>query len=151
MGKADAIDCSKDVSLTQQSGKDECDINLIVERAKRGAAIPNLNEREPMYGDFTLLPTDLRDCLEIVRKADEAFKALDAHVRRRFDNDPSKMIDFLNDPKNRDEAITLGLVKAPVEPVVDPVVAELSALRKDLSANAGVSGPKKSKAKPDDD
>lgn len=148
MGKADAIDCSKDVSLTQQSGKDECDINLIVERAKRGADIANLNPHPPMYGDFTSLPKDLRECLVTVRKAEEAFMTLDAVVRRRFENDPSQMMDFLNDPKNRDEAISLGLVKAPVEPVVDPVVREISGLRKDLKES---SGAKKSVPKGNDE
>lgn len=134
MGKLDKIDCSKDVKLTQQSAKDECDINLIVERAKRGADISHLTTRTPMYGDFTELPTDLRDCLNQVRKADEAFMSLDAVVRKRFENDPVKLMDFLNDPANRDEAISLGLVAAPPDvPVPDvpvketPVVAEVAA------------------------
>jgi len=148
MGKADAIDCSKDVSLTQQSGADECDINKIVERAKRGAQL-TVTDRTPQYGDFTQLPTDLRDCLNIVRKADEAFMSLDAHVRRRFDNDPSKMMDFLNDPANRDEAIELGLVAPPPPPPPsDPTLEELKLIRKDLKEN---SGTKKSKSKDDDE
>lgn len=106
-------------SLTQQSGKDECDINFIVERAKRGAALP-VNPREPFYGDFTQVPTDLRECLVEVKKAESAFMSLDAQVRRRFENDPAQLLDFLNDPNNRAEAISLGLVKAPVVPPVDP-------------------------------
>lgn len=143
MGKLDKIDCSKDKPLTQQSAKDECDINIIVERAKRGADIAHVNDRTPRYGDFRELPTDLREALYQVRKADEAFMSLDAVVRRRFENDPVLLIDFLNDPKNRDEAISLGLVAAPVkaaEPVVEPA-----------APIADVSGPKKSKAKPVDE
>lgn len=140
MGKLDKIDCSKDVPLTQQSSKDECDINLIVERAKRGAEISHLNDRTPQYGDFTQIPKDLRECLLIVKAADDAFMSLDAGVRRRFDNDPAKMVDFLNDPDNREEAIALGLVSAPPvkpeEPVVEPVkakVAEVKAKAKPVS------------------
>lgn len=124
MGKADKIDCSKDVKLTQQSAKDECDINLIIERAKRGADIAHVTDRTPQYGDFTEIPTDLRECLIAVKKADEAFMSLDAQVRRRFDNDPVLLLDFLHDPKNREEAISLGLVAPPpvkaVESVVEP-------------------------------
>lgn len=141
MGKLDKIDCSKDEPLTQQSGKDECDINLIVERAKRGAAVP-FNERQPFYGDFTEIPTDLRVCLDQAKKANDAFMSLDAKVRFEFDNDPVKLLDFLNDPKNRDRAIELGLVNAPpeadavVEPVQVPPIAD--------------SGVKKAKAKPVD-
>lgn len=147
MGKLDAIDCSKDVSLTQQSGAEECDINFIVERAKRGAAL-DVNPKPPMYGDFTSLPTDLRDCLAIVKKADEAFMTLDAQVRKRFENDPSQMMDFLKDPKNRDEAIKLGLVKAPVVPPVDESLETLRSIDSSLKANSGL---KKSRAKPDDE
>lgn len=144
MSKADAIDCSKDPKLTQQSSKDECDINKIVERAKRGADITHLNDRTPKYGDFTQLPTDLRECLLQVRKAEEAFMSLDAVVRRRFENDPVLMLDFLNDPKNRDEAINLGLVAAPAKPVEPPVVEPVAPVIAD-------SGVKKAKAKPVDD
>jgi len=144
MGKLDKIDCSKDEKLTQQSSKDECDINLIVERAKRGADITHLTTKVPQYGDFTQIPTDLRECLLQVRKADAAFMSLDAAVRRRFENDPVLLLDFLNDPKNRDEAIKLGLVAAPevtVPPVVEPPAPPI----------ADVSGSKKSKAKPVDE
>lgn len=144
MGNGPRIDCSGDEVFTQQSGKDECDINLIVERAKRGAQI-NVSARVPMYGDFTEVPTDLRDAMNIVRKADEAFMALDAQVRKRFDNDPAKMLDFLNDPKNRQEAVELGLVKAPPPPPVpDPTLEEIKGLRKDIS------GAKKSKRSDDE-
>lgn len=146
MGLKDKIDCSKDVMLTQQSSKDECDINMIVERAKRGADITHLTTRVPQYGDFTQIPTDLRECLVMVQKANEAFMTLDPFVRRRFENDPAVMLDFLNDPKNRDEAISLGLVAIPK--VIEPPVVEQPVA---APAIADVSGSKKSKAKPVDD
>lgn len=142
MGLKDKIDCSKDEVLTQQSAKDECDINKIVERAKRGAEIP-FRDREPIYGDFTQIPTDLRQCLVEVKKAETAFMSLDAHVRARFSNDPVLLLDFLNNPQNRDEAIKLGLVAAP-EPTEEPVV-------KPVAPPKANSGPKKSKAEPVDE
>lgn len=100
--------------MTQQSAKDECDINLIVESAKRGAnIIPNV--ATPMYGDFTNLP-DFRTALLMVNKAQDMFMALDARVRDRFANDPARLLDFLADDANRAEAQALGLLK-PVEPI----------------------------------
>lgn len=111
--KIGRIDCSQDIRLTQQSGKDECDINLIVEAAKRGADLSKLTRGTPVYGDFTNLP-DLRSALLIVKDAERAFFSLDAVVRKRFGNDPTLMMDFLMDPSNRDEAVKLGLVVAPV-------------------------------------
>lgn len=119
MGKGPKIDCSKDKPLTQQSAKDECDINVIIDRIKRGADLPSTQSNPPRYGDFSSIPTDLRECLNVVRQADELFMTLDAKVRRRFDNDPAKMLDFLNDEKNRQEAVDLGLVEAPPKPVED--------------------------------
>lgn len=148
MGIKDKIDCSKDTPLTQQSAAQECDINYIVERAKRGADITHLNPRIPRYGDFTEVPTDLRDCLNKVRQADEAFMSLDAQVRKRFENDPARLLDFLNDPKNRDEAVSLGLVAAPPVPKVDPVHEEIKGLRQDLKES---SGAKKSKRHAEDE
>lgn len=118
MGNGPRIDCSNDVPLTQQSAKDECDINLIVEAAKRGADLSQrLSGRTPMYGDFTGLP-DYREALLMVTKAREMFMGLDAFVRERFGNDPARLLDFLADDRNRDEAVKLGLVEPP--PVADP-------------------------------
>jgi len=129
MGKF-PIDCSKDVPLTQQSAKEECDINFIVERAKRGADLSQLvRNAVPKYGDFTSIPTDLRDCLNIVSRANALFMSMDAQVRRRFDNDPAKMLDFLNDPANRKEAVDLGLVDAPAELAAPAVPAPVVALK----------------------
>lgn len=108
------MDSSK--CLTQQSSAEECDINLIVAKAKRGGDISHLNTREPMYGDFRNLP-DLRSAKLMVMQAEAAFMSLDAFVRQRFDNDPAVLLDFLKDPANRDEAVKLGLVKAPLVPV----------------------------------
>lgn len=127
MGKGPRIDCSKDKPLTQQSAKDECDINVIIDRIKRGADLPSTADAPPRYADFTSIPTDLRECLNTVRLADELFMSMDAKVRRRFDNDPAKMLDFLNDEKNRQEAIDLGLVEAPPKPVVEPVAPPVKA------------------------
>lgn len=145
----DGIDCSKDEVFTQQSGAQECDINYIMDRALKGADVSSLrNPRSPQYGDFTQIPTDLRECLEVVRKADQAFMSLDAHVRKRFDNDPAKLMDFLHDPANRDEAVTLGLIQG--TPVIK--VDEREEKIRDLEAQvAALSGTKKAKSKKVDD
>jgi len=102
-------------TLTQQSAKDECDINLIVDRAKRGADLSQLSRGPGFYGDFTGLPS-YREALLMINAARDAFMALDASVRKRFSNDPAVLLDFLSDDRNREEAVRLGLVNAPVVP-----------------------------------
>lgn len=127
MGKGPRVDCSKETPITQQSEKDDADINVIVERAKRGA-IPPVIDRVARYGDFSEVPTDLREALNQFNFAKNLFMSLDPKIRFRFQNDPVQMLDFLADSRNRQEAIELGLVD---KPVVTPPVEEKKAPAKD--------------------
>lgn len=106
-------------SLTVQSFADECDINQIVARACAGQDIGHVNSRVAQYGDFSNVPNYM-DALALVNRANGMFASMSAQVRERFSNDPAKMIAFLQDPGNRDEAIKLGLVVKPVGEVVAP-------------------------------
>jgi len=47
--------------------------------------------------------------------------ALPAQLRVRFDHDPVKLLEFLENDQNRDEAIQLGLIDG--QPVVEPIVS----------------------------
>jgi len=105
--------CS-DPSLTQQHQKDDADINVIVERFGLTGQLPNAIS-EPQYGDFTNV-SDYHSAMNAVRAAQESFMELPAKLRSRFDNDPAKFIDFVTDDNNRQEAVSLGLVKAPTQP-----------------------------------
>lgn len=138
----------KDNHPAQQSPKDEVDINLIVERAKRGAGLLTINANVPKYGDFTGLPS-YRDALMMVNKARDMFMSLDAFVRERFGNDPARLLDFLSDEKNHDEAVKLGLVNAPpAAPAPDEHLAALKSIDESLKAS---SGPNKHRPKADRD
>lgn len=102
----------EDISLTQQSAKDECDINKIMERAMNGIMPPG-SSREPVYGDFTSSADDYHHAMNIVAEAREAFDTLPASVRARFQNDPAEILEFLADGENFDEAVKLGLIEKP--------------------------------------
>ena len=96
-------------SLTVQSEANACDINLIVERARRGI-MPITNPAIPQFGDFSDVP-DYQTAFERVQAAQAAFDSLPAAVRRRFDNDPALLLNFLNDERNKAEAVELGLLE----------------------------------------
>lgn len=96
-------------SLTIQSEKDSCDINLIVAKYAKSGIMGNWRTDQPMYGDFSS-STDFHDSFARIQQAEDSFMQLPANIRTRFENDPGKLIDFLSDVKNRDEAIALGLV-----------------------------------------
>lgn len=101
-------------SRTQQQFLKDCDINVILQRYMKHGADPRLPQ-EGMFGDFSNLP-DLQSAMNTVIEAETAFFGLPSKVRREFDNDPVKLLEFLQDPGNRDRAVELGLVDAPQEP-----------------------------------
>jgi phage internal scaffolding protein len=112
------LEC-QDPSLAQQHMKDECDINIIVERFGVTGQIP-VTPIEPSYGDFSGV-SDYHDALNRIKAADEAFMALPAKVRAKFDHDPNALLQFLQNDDNRNEAIQLGLIDG--QPVAEPIVS----------------------------
>lgn len=96
-------------SRTKQAFREECDINTIVQRAKKGMVITNLNTREKRYGDISQIP-DYRTAIDTVMRANGLFMALPSKTRERFSNDPAKYLEFVQDPENTDECIRLGLM-----------------------------------------
>lgn len=114
------VDCSKDVRLTVQADAAEADINKIIARIDKGGMLTRINRSEPFYGDISEFG-GLQESIIKVQKANELFMDMSAAVRERFDNDPVKMIDFLGDDDNLDEAIALGMVLPKVVPPKDPI------------------------------
>lgn len=106
--------CCDDPSLAQQNFAEECDINRIVETFTRTGQIEP-TPLPPQFGDFTGI-RDFHTALNSVLAAQEAFLELAPAVRSRFNNDPQNLINFLEDPANRDEAVELGLVPADLSP-----------------------------------
>lgn len=118
-------------SRTVQSDKDRTDIRNIVKRAMRGGVV-NVNVREGRFVDISGAPSYM-EALGVVARANELFASLPAATRDRFNNDPYKMLAFLDDKENFDEAVKLGLrskpVEAkPVEPMLVRVVPEEAAV-----------------------
>jgi len=116
-----ALNCSEESDRTQQQFREEADINTIVRRFGVTQMLPT-TFKPPMTGDFTEV-TDFHTAMNAVRSAEESFMQLPAHMRVRFGHDPQKMIDFLGNPENREEAIKLGMMNKPPEPTRDVVTA----------------------------
>jgi len=110
-----------DPSLAQQHMRDECDINIIVERFGVTGQLP-VKAIEPSYGDFSGV-SDYHTALNKIKTAEAEFMALPAKLRAKFDHDPNALLNFLENEQNRDEAIELGLIDG--EPVVRPIVSAL--------------------------
>lgn len=105
------LDFSKSVPVTKQYFREECDINKIVARGvERGYLVDPLtaSNRKPMFGDFTN-GCDFMSVQNKIASVNNEFSMLPAYIRSRFENNPSKLLDFLSDDKNDAEAIKLGL------------------------------------------
>lgn len=97
----------ENVSRTQQQFADECNINKIMERHGRGEDISHLR-RQGQYRDLTTAPT-YQQAMDILNNANTAFDSLPARLRKEFDNDPQKFLEFVHDEKSYERGVALGL------------------------------------------
>ena len=111
----------EDESLALESEKEESDINTIVRRFGLTGELPS-DIKMPQSGDFTGIP-DFHTAMNMVRATQEEFMRVPAEIRDRFNNDPQKLMSFLDDEANRDEARKLGFLRP------DPVVPEPQLVR----------------------
>ena len=93
---------------TQQQFKDECDINVLMERFGVTGTIPQ-KIRPPMQEEYEGV-FDFQTAMNVVREAREAFMQMPSGVRARFQNNPGIFTEYFQDPENRQEAEKLGLV-----------------------------------------
>lgn len=98
-----------DPSLAQQQFAEESDINTIVDRFALNGEMPS-SPTVPTYDDFSEV-TDFHTAMNAVLVAQGQFMQLPAKVRSRFDNDPQKLLEFVADGANAEEARVLGLLK----------------------------------------
>lgn len=105
----------QDESLAIQSAKDETDINTIVRRFGLTGELPG-DFQMPQSGDFTNV-LDFHSAMNLIRETQEEFLKVPAEIRARFNNDPQRFMNFVEDGSNYDEARKLGLLKDPDVPV----------------------------------
>jgi len=97
-------------SMAQKSFKDRVNVNNIMKKY----TYKQLPDIPSVVADFSGLG-DFHEMSNAVAKARGSFASLPSHLRNRFENDPQKLIDFVSDRKNLDEAVKLGLVEKPIE------------------------------------
>lgn len=100
---------------TKQSFRDACDMNKILAMAEQSGLVNHVNTTGGSYLDCSNV-VDYQTAVNLVNDAEDAFNALPAAIRKRFENDPAEILAFLGDEKNLDEAIEIGLIPKPVDP-----------------------------------
>jgi len=107
------------VSLTKQSFTRECDINNIMAKYQKTGTIDHVNKHQGSYGYAT--SDDFQTALETVARGRRMFEELPSSIRTKFENDPAKFLDFVQDKNNLKEMQELGLANKLQQ---DPIPAE---------------------------
>lgn len=99
------------------SFEESCDIHTLIKRFNEGD-LTALNKRQGMYGDFTNMPKNMAEMLQLQIDARIAFDSLDVETKKKFDNDLNK---FLATAGDEEWAEKLGIVQPEVEEVKEGV------------------------------
>lgn len=94
-------------SITKQAFKEECNINNIMAKFQKTGIITHVQNHSPQYGDFT--GGDYTEAMNVITKANSMFQELPSSIRKEFENDPAKFLDFVSDEKNIERMVELGL------------------------------------------
>jgi len=102
-------------SLTQQSFKDQVDVNNIVKKYQTTGEWLHLTKKQGIYADVSEI-TDYQESLYKIARAQDAFMSLPGDLRQQFGNDPAQLLAFLQDPANREKAQQMGLIQKQDDP-----------------------------------
>lgn len=82
---------------TKEAYKGECDINAIVEKARKSGDMSSLLPKtQGIYSDVSNLPS-YQEAMDIVNRATEAFDALPSKLRYECHNDPAEFLEKVKD------------------------------------------------------
>ena len=116
---------SEKPSRAKQEFQKECDINNILDKYKKTGVVTHLNTRSPDYGCAPDM--DLREAIEVAKRANQQFLELPSKLRNHFQNDVQSFIEAVADPEQHDKLFELGLTvddyepsNIPEEPLVEP-------------------------------
>lgn len=126
--KATDIDFTGQISMTKQEFTDDANLNITMARfGITDGALPPVAHDPRLFGDFTSA-VDLHTALDRIRAAWDMFDTLPAALRTRFENDPVKLYDWVNDPTNTQEALDLKILSQEGAQMVPKTLEERRAL-----------------------
>lgn len=91
---------------TKQTFAKEANINNIMAKYVKTGLFTHYAKHEPKYADTT--GVDFQSALMVVTEVNQMFEDLPAELRKQFDQDPAKFLDWIQDPANAEEAERLG-------------------------------------------
>lgn len=104
------------VPRTKQQFRDEVNVNTILRKYLKQGILPPM-KGPGSYGDFSNIE-DYQGAINTVMSAQAAFMDQPSALRQKFDNDPGKFLEFVQNPANRKELVALGLATESIDPVL---------------------------------
>lgn len=139
------VDFSDSPSMTRQEFKDEANVNNLLKRyALTGSFYDPLVKPKAtlLFGDFTSCG-DYQHACDVMIRMNDYFDSLPLEIRKRFNYEPSALLEFLENPENRGEAEKLGLIaKAAKAATPEPAdAAEAATVEPAEDSNESVEKP----------
>ncbi len=78
-----------------------------MKRYVKTGVIDHLSKHQAQYADIE--PITYHEAMNTIATANSMFEELPSSIRAKFENDPSKFLAFVQDPKNLEECRELGL------------------------------------------
>lgn len=79
--KSDEVDIQKEIN----SFAGQCDLRYLMQRFNCGD-VSVMQQRNPMYGDFSTIPDNFLDLYNMVHEAEQYFQSLPVDIKQSFDN-----------------------------------------------------------------
>lgn len=106
--KSVSLNCGEQ-KITDDTFKNECDINYIMKKYQQTGVLPHTADKMAQYLDVSDVPS-LEQAYEQIQQAQELFMELPSALRKRLNNDPRNLVDYISDPENKQELIKLGVL-----------------------------------------
>lgn len=94
---------------TEQSHKKDTDMNYILRGYQKTGLIRHAKEHAGKYDDIAV--QDFQEAIFIVTNAQRQFDELPSNIRKRFGNNPAEFLEFVQNPENKAEMQTLGILQ----------------------------------------
>jgi phage internal scaffolding protein len=95
-----------DDGITEQHHAEKCDVNNILATYMKTGILPSIDPNA-QYGDLS--DFDYHSLQNQIANANSLFEQLPENVRSRFGNEPYRFLNFVQDEKNYDELVDMGL------------------------------------------
>ena len=102
--KPSTITC--DDGITEQHHSKQCDVNTILSTYMKTGVIPPMDPNA-QYGDLSEF--DYQTMQNQIANANSLFEQLPDNVKNRFGNQPYRFLNFVQDERNYEELVKMGL------------------------------------------